>query len=212
MTTLTVLKAADVAARWHVGQRRKGATGEPYVNHLLEVAALVAEADEGNTDLIVAALLHDAIEDQKISRETIAAEFGERVARLVEEATDDKSLPKPVRKQLQIETAPKKSRDAKLLKLADKVSNLRSVALSPPSHWPGQRRREYVDWASAVAAGLVGISDWLDKQFEEARKLAVHTALSGARARTTNTRGRARTSWGPTNAEKKATEVARAVP
>ena len=132
MTTLTVLKAADVAARWHVGQRRKGATGEPYVNHLLEVAALVAEADEGNTDLIVAALLHDAIEDQKISRETIAAEFGERVARLVEEATDDKSLPKPVRKQLQIETAPKKSRDAKLLKLADKVSNLRSVALSPP--------------------------------------------------------------------------------
>ena len=99
MTTLTVLKAADVAARWHAGQRRKGTTGEPYVNHLLEIAALVAEADEGNTDLIVAALLHDAIEDQPISRETIAAEFGKRVAGLVQEATDDKSLPKPVRKQ-----------------------------------------------------------------------------------------------------------------
>ena len=180
MTTLTVLKAADVAARWHAGQRRKGATGEPYVNHLLEVAALVAEADEGNTDLIVAALLHDAIEDQKISRETIAAEFGERVAGLVQEATDDKSLPKPVRKQLQIETAPKKSRDAKLLKLADKISNLRSVALSPPSHWSDQRRREYVDWASAVAAGLVGVSDWLDKQFEEARKLAERSIPAAA--------------------------------
>ena len=103
MTTLTVLKAADVAARWHAGKRRKGATGEPYVNHLLEVAALVAQADEGNTDLIVAALLHDAIEDQPISRETIAAEFGERVASLVEEATDYKSLPKPERKRLQID-------------------------------------------------------------------------------------------------------------
>ena len=116
-----------------------------------------------------------------ISRETIAAEFGERVAGLVQEATDDKSLPKPVRKQLQIETAPKKSRDAKLLKLADKVSNLRSVALSPPSHWPNQRRREYVDWASAVAAGLVGVSDWLDKQFEEARKLAEQSIPAEAR-------------------------------
>ena len=180
MTTLTVLKAADVAARWHAGQRRKGTTGEPYVNHLLEVAALVAEADEGNTDLIVAALLHDAIEDQKIPLETITAQFGERVAGLVDEATDDKSLPKPERKRLQIETAPKKSRDAKLLKLADKISNLRSVALSPPSHWPDQRRREYVDWASAVAAGLVGVSDWLDKQFEEARKLAERSIPAAA--------------------------------
>ena len=143
------------------------------MNHLLEVAALVAEADEGNTDLIIAALLHDAIEDQPISRETIAAEFGERVAGLVEEATDDKSLPKPERKRLQIETAPKKSRDAKLLKLADKVSNLRSIAASPPSHWPIERRKAYIDWSCAVAAGLVGISDWLDGQFEEARQSAM---------------------------------------
>ena len=79
------------------------------MNHLLEVAALVAEADEGNTDLIVAALLHDAIEDQKIPLETITTQFGERVAGLVQEATDDKSLPKPERKRLQIETAPKKA-------------------------------------------------------------------------------------------------------
>jgi (p)ppGpp synthase/HD superfamily hydrolase len=173
--TLTILRAAGVAARWHSEQRRKGAAGEPYVNHLLEVAALVAEADEGNSDLIVAALLHDAIEDQQITREKIAAEFGERVARLVEEATDDKSLPKPMRKQLQIETAPNKSRDAKLLKLADKISNLRSVAVSPPAHWPIERRREYVAWATSVAVGLVGISSWLDEQFEEARLLALQS-------------------------------------
>ena len=173
MTILTVLKAADVAARWHADQRRKGAAGEPYVNHLLEVAALVAEADQDNTDLVVAALLHDAIEDQKIPREMIAEQFGERVAGLVDEATDDKSLPKEVRKQLQIQTASKKSRDAKLLKLADKISNLRSIAASPPAHWPIWRRRTYIDWSVAVVtAGLLGVSDWLDEQFVVARKLA----------------------------------------
>lgn len=173
MTILTVMKAADLAARWHAGQRRKGAAGEPYIGHLLEVAALVAEADEHNTDLIVAALLHDAIEDQPISRETIADQFGERVAKLVEEATDDKSLPQAVRKQLQIETAAAKSRDAKLIKLADKISNLRSVAASPPANWPIERRSAYIEWSvSVVTSGLLGQSDWLDQQFEEAREQA----------------------------------------
>ncbi|MEQ1716429.1 MAG: HD domain-containing protein, partial [Hyphomicrobium sp.] len=141
--------------------------------HLIEVAEMVAVADPGNVDLIVAALLHDAVEDAKKTKEEIAAIFGERVAGMVAEATDDKSLPKPERKRLQIETTPKKSRDAKLLKLADKVSNLRSVALSPPSHWSDDRRREYVTWATRVAEGAFGISDWLDKQFEEARELAL---------------------------------------
>ena len=150
-----VLRAAEIAAQWHVTQKRKGAAGEPYVNHLLEVASLVAEATGGKDPaLVIAALLHDAIEDQKIPREVIAEEFGEDVASLVVECTDDKSLPKPERKRLQIVNAPKKSARAKLLKLADKVSNLRSVADSPPSHWPAQRRADYVVWARKVVAGL----------------------------------------------------------
>src|ERR671912_133100 len=91
---IAVLKAADAAARWHVHQKRKGAAQEPYVNHLLEVASLVAEVTEGtDPNLVVAALLHDAIEDQEVPREMIAQVFGE-VAKLVEECTDDKSLPK----------------------------------------------------------------------------------------------------------------------
>ena len=183
MTTLTILKAADQAARWHAGQRRKGAAGEPYIGHLLEVAALVAEADESNTDLIVAALLHDAIEDQPISRETIADQFGERVAELVEEATDDKSLPQSVRKQLQIETAAQKSRDAKLLKLADKISNLRSIAKSPPAHWPIERRSAYIEWSVAVVtSGLLGHSDWLDEQFDVARRKAEQSIVDATGA------------------------------
>jgi hypothetical protein len=93
----------------------------------------------------------------------------------MDEATDDQSLPKPERKRLQIETAPTKSCDAKLLKLADKTSNLRSVALSSPSHWDDQRRREYVAWSAAVAGGMVGVSGWLEGEFEKAKALALES-------------------------------------
>ena|SRR5215213_5575912 len=107
---IAVLKAADAAARWHVHQRRKGAAEEPYVNHLLEVASLVAEATDGkDPELVIAALLHDAIEDQEVPRGMIAEIWGEEVAQIVEEVTGDKSLPKDERKRKQINTAPKKS-------------------------------------------------------------------------------------------------------
>jgi guanosine-3',5'-bis(diphosphate) 3'-pyrophosphohydrolase len=173
MDLVTVLRAADAAAKWHVNQRRKGVAGEPYINHLLEVAMLVAAATDGeDTDLVIAAVLHDAIEDQKISRELIAGAFGESVAKLVEEVTDDKSLPKSERKRLQVEHAPDKSSRAKLLKLADKTSNLRAIAASPPRDWPTQRRLEYVAWARRVARGLVGGSDWLEREFERAASQA----------------------------------------
>src|SRR5437667_3891058 len=101
---IAVLRAADAAARWHVHQRRKGTAEEPYVNHLLEVATLVAEATEGkDPDLVIAALLHDAIEDQEVPRDVIAEAFGEQVAKLVEEVTDDKNLEKQERKRLQVQ-------------------------------------------------------------------------------------------------------------
>lgn len=175
-----VLKAANAAAHWHVNQRRKGAAQEPYINHLIEVASFVAEATEGkDPDLIIAALLHDAIEDQKIPRELIAEQFGEDVASLVFEVTDDKSLPKPERKRLQVETAPKKSPRAKLLKLADKVSNLKSVAVSPPSHWPVQRRLDYVAWAKAVVAAL---GDDVDRSLQEQFARAADRAEFAARS------------------------------
>ena len=166
---VAVLKAADAAARWHVHQRRKGPPKEPYVNHLLEVAMLVAEATGGNDPtLVIAALLHDAIEDSEVPAELIASVFGEEVASIVKEVTDDKSLPKEVRKNRQVETAPHKSPKAKLLKLADQTSNLRAIAASPPAEWSVKRRIEYVEWAEAVAKGLRGASPWLEQQFDEA--------------------------------------------
>src|ERR1017187_2217019 len=97
---IKVLRAADAAARWHVHQRRKGSAQEPYINHLLEVASLVAEATHGkDSDLVIAALLHDAIEDCEVPYELIEREFGERVASLVNEVTDDKTLAKEERKE-----------------------------------------------------------------------------------------------------------------
>jgi (p)ppGpp synthase/HD superfamily hydrolase len=170
---IAVLRAADAAARWHVHQRRKGAAQEPYVNHLLEVASLVAEATRGeNLDLVVAALLHDAIEDPEVPSELIAREFGPEVAAFVEEVTDDKSLGKEERKHRQVVNAPNKSPGAKLVKLADKTSNLRAIASSPAPAWSVKRRLEYIDWAKKVAAGLrdpsSAASKWLEEQFDRA--------------------------------------------
>lgn len=164
-----VLRAADAAARWHVHQRRKGAAKEPYINHLLEVATLVAEATgRDDPELVVAALLHDAIEDQEVPRSVIAGAFGEDVAKLVEEVTDDKTLEKEERKKRRVEGVHKKSQRAKILKLADATSNLRSLSASPPSEWSVKRRLEYVEWAGNVAKGLTGVSDWLEGQFKQA--------------------------------------------
>ncbi|MBR1154394.1 HD domain-containing protein [Bradyrhizobium sp. JYMT SZCCT0428] len=171
---VSVLRAADAAARWHAHQRRKGIAQEPYINHLLEVASLVTEATGGSDpDLVIAALLHDADEDQEVPIQLIIREFGKRVADIVVEVTDDKALPKDERKRKQIETAPKKSREAKLIKLADKTSNLRTIAFSPAADWSVKRRLEYVAWATEVVAGLRGTSPWLEGQFEEAADRAI---------------------------------------
>lgn len=166
---VAVARALDFAARKHSTQRRKGEAGEPYVNHLAEVARLVAEATLGqDTIAVLAALLHDAIEDTPTTREELEREFGREVAEVVVEVTDDKSLPKAERKRLQVETASAKSRRARLIKIADKTSNLRSIAKSPPVGWDIERQREYFDWAARVVAGCRGTNAVLEQWFDEA--------------------------------------------
>jgi guanosine-3',5'-bis(diphosphate) 3'-pyrophosphohydrolase len=118
-------------------------------------------------------LLHDAIEDQKISPETIAAKFGEHVAAIVLEVTDDKSLSKEARKAAQIATANGKSHAAKLIKLADKISNVRSVAASPPVDWSKERKREYIEFCTAVVNECRGTSAILEAEFHAAKELAL---------------------------------------
>ena len=162
-------QAADYAARQHVAHRRKGETAEPYINHLTEVATLLAEATKGSDIvLLMGGLLHDTIEDTGASYNDIAQQFGREVADLVMEVTDDKSLPKAERKRLQVDTTWKKTRRAKLLKLADKTSNLRGLVRSPPTGWPAERLREYVVWAEQVARSCRGLNKDLEAAFDAA--------------------------------------------
>lgn len=164
-----ILAAARFAAERHAAHRRKGPSAEPYVNHLLEVAELLARtAEHLDTNLIVAALLHDTIEDVGVTRAEIAERFGEDVASLVAEVTDDKSLPRERRKALQVESAPKKSKRAQALSAADKTANVRSIAVSPPAAWSLERRAEYVRWAREVVGRYRELDSRLAAEFQQA--------------------------------------------
>jgi (p)ppGpp synthase/HD superfamily hydrolase len=164
-----ISRAANFAAQRHVGMRRKGAAKEPYINHLAEVALLLAEATEGRDGTLVAAgWLHDTIEDTRTSREELEEAFGAEVAAVVAECTDDKSLEKAERKRRQIAEAPGKSARARMLKIADKTSNVRSLMVSPPDHWERERLIDYLDWAEKVVANCRGLNLQLEKFFDEA--------------------------------------------
>jgi guanosine-3',5'-bis(diphosphate) 3'-pyrophosphohydrolase len=162
-----VLRAANFAAGRHSAQRRKGVAAEPYINHLLEVAGLVAGTlQEPDTNLVIAALLHDTVEDVGVTREELIQEFGPDVASLVMEVTDDKSLPNQERKRLQVLHAPKKTARAQVIKLADKISNLRAILTSPPADWSLQRQREYFEWAKQVVDALSAPHAGLKAEFD----------------------------------------------
>ena len=148
MEPALLLRALGFAANKHRDQRRKGAEGSPYINHLIAVAAVLAiEAGVVGEVLLIAAILHDTIEDTDTRFEELENFFGGTAACLVREVTDDKSLRKAERKQLQIEHASRLSPAAKQLKIADKISNIRDITDYPPADWPLTRRREYLTWA-----------------------------------------------------------------
>jgi len=194
--TAEVLRAAALAAKLHEAQRRKGEAAEPYVNHLIEVAHLLAEAG-APSPVVIAGLLHDAIEDTWTApwreREAaadpakaaerarswalhlesmqvrLAAGFGAEVAALVAACTDDKSVPSDARKAAQVETAARKSAGARMVKIADKISNLRALVASPPRDWPAARKQDYVRWCAAVVAGCRGVNAALESEFDAVR-------------------------------------------
>ncbi len=167
-----VRRAEAFARDRHAGQLRKGVTAEPYAVHLEEVAAMVAAYGADET-VVAAAWLHDVVEDcPSTSHEEVAAEFGADVAGLVREVTDDKALPKAERKRLQIVNAARKSPGAALIKLADKTSNLRALAVSPPPDWDFERRMGYLAWASEVVAALPSRPEIPLRAFLEAREAA----------------------------------------
>lgn len=164
---LRLTRAVRFVAEAHANHRRKGAAQEPYINHLVEVADLVACATDGaDEDLIIAALCHDTIEDTGFTEVELADRFGARVARIVAECSDDMSLSKEERRRRRIEGAAHKSAGAKIVKTADAISNLRCMAASPPSGWPLAWRLRYVDGMRAMHEGLRGANERLDALFD----------------------------------------------
>ena len=164
-----LFRALAFAAHKHRDQRRKDAEASPYINHPIALAqVLAAEGGVSDIEVLAAALLHDTIEDTDTTGEELEREFGSRIASIVAEVTDDTALPKADRKRLQIEHAGRLSEGAKLVKLADKICNLRDVADRPPAKWDLQRRQEYFDWAKKVIDGLRGAHPKLEAAFDAA--------------------------------------------
>ncbi|MBP1628829.1 MAG: phosphohydrolase [Holophagaceae bacterium] len=162
-----LLKALSFAAEKHRNQRRKDPEASPYINHPIALADLLV--NEGGVEdpvVLCAAVLHDTIEDTETTPEELGRVFGPAILGIVLEVTDDKSLEKSVRKQLQVEHAPHCSPGAKLVKLADKICNLRDILSSAPRGWSVERRLEYFDWAGRVVAGLRGSHAGLEAIFD----------------------------------------------
>jgi len=162
-----VLKAAEFAAMKHRDQRRKDAKSSPYINHPISLARILLE--EGGVDdpvVLAAALLHDTIEDTDTSHQELRGQFGDDVADIVAEVTDTKFLQKDSRKRLQVSKAAKATEGARLVKLADKIANLRDIIGSPPAGWSLERRQEYFNWAKEVVDQLRGTNAELERRFD----------------------------------------------
>jgi guanosine-3',5'-bis(diphosphate) 3'-pyrophosphohydrolase len=167
-----ILKALEFAAYKHRDQRRKDKKASPYINHPIALANVLWH-EAGITDpvVIAAALLHDTVEDTETSWQELRGAFGDAVAGIVLEVTDVNWLRKNVRKRLQVSKARHSSKAARLVKLADKICNLRDVAANPPANWELARRREYFDWAKEVVDRLRGTDATLERKFDEVYEL-----------------------------------------
>ena len=163
-----ILKALRFSAEKHNDQRRRDSKSSPYINHPIQVAETLWRVGHVKDDAVLtAAILHDTIEDTDATPDEIGREFGEEVLGLVLEVTDDKSLPKEVRKQLQIENSAKKSLKAKLIKLADKICNVYDLVHYPPSGWSLKRKQEYLLWSEKVIQGVRGSNKELEARYDE---------------------------------------------
>ncbi len=162
----TVLRAAAFAAEKHRNQRRKDEEASPYINHPIQLAYILVQADVEDPIVLAGALLHDTIEDTNTTLEELQIVFGHEIAGIVAECSDDKKLTKLERKQAQIDHAGRISRRAKLVKLADKIANVNDINDAPPAGWSIERKREYFDWAKRVVDQMRGTHPLLEARFD----------------------------------------------
>ena len=167
MSNQLILKAAHYSALKHRDQRRKDKYASPYVNHPISVAKIISEIGKiEDPEVLAAALLHDTIEDTETTVEELLDNFGERVCKLVQEVTDDKTLPKLERKQKQINHAKELSGGATLIKLGDKISNVTDITNTPPTNWDSDRKLKYFDWAEKVINNCPKVNTPLEEYFK----------------------------------------------
>lgn len=162
-----LVRAIHFAAEKHANQRRKDAAKTPYINHPIHVMYLLSECGVTDIDTLCAAVLHDTIEDTKTTYKEIVENFDESVAVIVNECSDDKSLPKVTRKQLQIEHAETISNQAKLVKMADKYSNMSGLMDNPPANWSKDEINGYIAWSYAVCLKLYGVNEMMDQKLHD---------------------------------------------
>jgi guanosine-3',5'-bis(diphosphate) 3'-pyrophosphohydrolase len=168
MSHAHIFNAIAFAAEKHKNQRRKDIDASPYINHPIAVATVLAsEANVDDEMILLGAILHDTVEDTETTFEELETLFGGEVTNVIKEVTDDKSLPKATRKELQIEHALHASDRAKQVKIADKICNIRDILKSPPAGWSVERKQEYLEWASKVVAGCRGVNLKLDKIYDD---------------------------------------------
>jgi guanosine-3',5'-bis(diphosphate) 3'-pyrophosphohydrolase len=161
-----VLQAAAFAAEKHRHQRRKDAEASPYINHPIQLAYILVQADVEDPIVLAAALLHDTIEDTNTTHDELEIVFGHEIANIVVECSDDKTLDKLERKQAQVDHAAHISKRAQLVKLADKIANVSDIDGAPPAGWSLERKREYFDWARRVVDQMRGVNPKLEARFD----------------------------------------------
>lgn len=163
-----ILRALLFAADKHRDQRRKDLSASPYINHPIAVAeTLNSIGGVQDAVTLACAVLHDTLEDTQTTSQELEQHFGSEIRQIVEELTDDKSLPSAERKQLQVAHSPRASEPARLVKLADKICNVRDIVDAPPVGWSITRRREYIIWARSVVHRLRGTNPDLERYFDK---------------------------------------------
>jgi GTP diphosphokinase / guanosine-3',5'-bis(diphosphate) 3'-diphosphatase len=163
-----IIKALTFSAIKHKAQRNDDADATPYINHPIALTSLFSRVGISDCKIICAALLHDTLEDTDTTYADLKANFGKKISDIVLAVSDDKSLPDVERRRLQVANAKIASKQAKLVKLADKTCNLRDMINTPPVGWSIKRKRDYFDWAKAVVDEMRGVHKKLEKEFDKA--------------------------------------------
>ncbi|HEC60508.1 hypothetical protein LCGC14_0950780 [marine sediment metagenome] len=162
--TSQLIEAFLFAAQAHKEQRRKGNGGAPYINHLIEVVSLLSStAKVDDTDILIAAALHDILEDTPITVTEITKRYGSNVLSYVQAVSDDKALTLIERRAKQLKSMNESSDPIKYIKLADHCSNIASL---PPT-WDKQRLKEYIGWSQSVAEKCFDVSEPLAVEYRK---------------------------------------------